>query len=256
MTHRYGDHLTSLYNIPKVMRKKNWTRGAQLMETWLSRPPAIAPGYGTPVTDVIKMIWALGFVRANDVWHSILEDKAWTEDYARTELGGVLLRTGYLRGQYAAKPFGDLTQPAVEVHKTHIDYFNVGYAMSREGSPIVDDMTAALGNFAFWMAVAGTIESIQPNVSYKVTVEEIGVYVKDSYDFNGDQYLGAWSDDDFSLLGNPDTDGIYNDTFRDFRDKSGRGGDFLVFSDVLRFPLDSSYYPPYSLTVYFDGTVD
>jgi hypothetical protein len=265
MTTALFEHLTSLDNIPKVMRKKGWRLGAQLMETWFSRPLAIAPAYSRPVTDVIKMEdWALGFPRANKVWHSILEEKAWTENYARTEIGGMLLRNGYLIGKYPAKPFGDLSQPAVEVHKNHINYFNVGYGMTREPKGripndswfIVDDLTAALGRFAFWMAVAGTIEPIQPNFSYRATIQEIGVYIKDSYDFEGYQYLGSWSDDDFSLMGNDDTDGIYNETFRGFRERSGKGGDFLVFSDVIRMPLDSSYFPPYSLTVYYNGAVE
>jgi hypothetical protein len=249
--------LTDLRMIPLVMRKYNWTRGARLMEIWQSRPVAISnpergTGYGTPVTDVITMDWALGFRRARVVYDSIIRDQLWLEDYAKKEIGGMLLRNGLLMGDYKPKPFGDLSKPATEVHKNHIDYFKVSYEM-QDFSVIIDDIVAALGRFAFWVAVAGTIAPIVPNAKYQVKIEELGLYIKDSYDFDGDQYLGSWSDDRFSFDTTPDDMmRVTNETFRDWRATFGLGGDFLVFSDVRREKVDK----PATLTVYNSGYVE
>jgi hypothetical protein len=61
-----------------------------------------------------------------------------------------------------------------------------------------------------------------------VTVAEVGIYVKDSFDFNDDQFLGFW--------GYRDTP-TNNSDFREWRDQNNAGGDFLVFSDIKRTRL-------------------
>ena len=52
-----------LDSIPGEMEHMGWTQAAQLLETWFERPPAVAPKYSAPVTDVIKIDWVLGFDR-------------------------------------------------------------------------------------------------------------------------------------------------------------------------------------------------
>jgi len=67
--------------------------------------------------------------------------------------------------------------------------------------------------------------------SYTVTIDAAGVYVRDSYDFNGIQLLGYW--DDSGVSRNPwGRTGVTNADFRDWRNKNSKGGDFLVFSDL------------------------
>jgi hypothetical protein len=91
--------------------------------------------------------------------------------------------------------------------------------------------------------VIGEVEPIrntkkQPTGEYKVTINEIGVYVKDSYDFNDapgeDQELGNWDFDDKSvgrtILNGGET--ITNSDFRKWRKANGKGGDFYVYSDI------------------------
>ncbi len=71
---------------------------------------------------------------------------------------------------------------------------------------------------------------------FKVTISEVGVYIRDSYDFNGSQFLGFWDDKDNSVsMINPlSGTSVSNDDFHSWRVKTGKGGDFLVFSDLLR----------------------
>ena len=81
---------------------------------------------------------------------------------------------------------------------------------------------------------------------------EVGVYIRDSFDFEGNQPLGCWSDGQpmmFSPVLLPGTAGgmvfvpelmltpVGNRDFREWRQRTGKGGDFLVFSDVKRVTL-------------------
>lgn len=68
-----------------------------------------------------------------------------------------------------------------------------------------------------------------PNVIYyELTIEQVGIYIRDSYDFNGFQILGPWEIRDHA----PRTCVVTNGDFRDWRQANGRGGDFLLFSDI------------------------
>ncbi len=51
----------------------------------------------------------------------------------------------------------------------------------------LDDLSAALGNFAFRVAVAGGVTFVSGS-KHLVTLSEVGIYVRDSFDFNGDQF--------------------------------------------------------------------
>lgn len=124
-------------------------------------------------------------------------------------------------------------------------------------------MFAALANFNLNFVTQGTVERL-PDVDgkprYKVTLDQVGIYVKDSYDFNDDavwykpwswpsQPLGFWScvDQDASKDGGKMFDSNYkyvtNEDFREWRDQygNGKGGDFLVFSDIKVLTLYDTF---------------
>ena len=126
----------------------------------------------------------------------------------------------------------------------------------------LDDYSFAVGNFDWYFLPKGTAIFVPAagNAPDRLiaTVTEIGVYAKDSYDFNGAQYLGNFNIEskDFSklatflpwpLLRNLPDDGlyqadmgwrrVYNESFRIYRDKSGNGCDFLLYSEVKFTPF-------------------
>ena len=76
---------------------------------------------------------------------------------------------------------------------------------------------------------------------HQVSITEVGVYVRDSFDFNGDQFLGYWDDSDnsVSILNPLSGERVSNESFRQWRTANNRGGDFLVFSDVKRTRLSA-----------------
>jgi Family of unknown function (DUF6402) len=67
----------------------------------------------------------------------------------------------------------------------------------------------------------------------------IGVYIRDSYDFNESQLLGFWDDKDttVSMINPLSGTSVSNDDFRSWRTKNGKGGDFVVYSDLLKTRL-------------------
>jgi len=55
---------TQITNIPAIMRHHKWNVGADLMDSWFSRPVAVAPKYGLPDTTTVTMNWVLVYRRA------------------------------------------------------------------------------------------------------------------------------------------------------------------------------------------------
>ncbi len=143
----------------------------------------------------------------------------------------MLARTG-ISAQARAAPerkikFGDLTSSnVVAIEGVYVQSHKV------EIFSYYDGLTAAIANFNYHIAIKGEAK-YTPN-GIEVTVEEVGIYARDSYDFiNDDTYywscfcydqpLGDWDDG----VGK-----ISNDTFNNWRTANGKGGDFLVYSDI------------------------
>jgi hypothetical protein len=227
--------MVALTDIPKIMRHNNWHNGATLLETWFSRPSAIAPGYGAPVTSVIKMKWVLGYAVARSVYNDLISNRIWVNEPAKQVIENQLRRKGLLVSK--KKSFGHLGMNVDQQDKDYINYRAVD-------SSSLDGLTAALGKFTFRICVAGTVEP-RPKKSggHLVTINEIGVYVRDSFDFNGMQFLGFWNSNTnkVAMLDLTVCDRVWNSDFRQWRTANGKGGDFEIFSDmkrVLRTPPD------------------
>ncbi|MBS0351797.1 MAG: hypothetical protein JSR33_11560, partial [Proteobacteria bacterium] len=129
-----------------------------------------------------------------------------------------------------------------------------------------DDLYAALGTFEMAAAIAEVTVTPMNGNSYLVTIPRIVIYARDTYDFNDDkgcsQYLGHWNhhdldisleaylddQDDLPLVhysgDKPTKENTYfcvrNKHFRKWREKSGKGGDRLVFSNGQSFKPTSS----------------
>ena len=90
------------------------------------------------------------------------------------------------------------------------------------------------------------------NVKSVIYISHVGVYAGDIYEFNGSQYLATWdivsntvelSKLDY-LVGTSDTDddkdlAITNETYNIYRNKTGKGGDFLALTPIklTEFPI-------------------
>lgn len=226
----------SLTNIPAIMRSKSWGNGARLMEIWFSRPSAIATAYGAPDTATIKMdSWALTFPRALTVYAQLMRDRIWANPAGKVEVVRMLRRKGLLT---PGATFGNL---GVAVETQDPDYVTQKVVPFDLMADPLDDMSAALANFAFRVLVAGSVAAGSGGAGPLVTITEVGVYIKDSYDFNGFQPLGFWDDSTNRVEKGPFWGGVpvFNSDFRDWRTATSRGGDFQVYSDLKRTILSS-----------------
>ena len=228
-----ADAATPVTSIPKIMRHHGWKNGAWLLDTWLSRASAIFPTYGPTVTNVIKMAWVLKFQRAKEVFDSMVAARVWANAPAQKEIARMLKKSGYLTAAPMSRPFGNLN--------AHIQLLDMDYVNQRSvtfGVGNLDDLSAALGNFTLRVAVAGGVTPLTAS-KFHVIINEVAIYVRDSFDFEGEQFLGFWDDSDnsVSMLNPLSGTSISNQDFRDWRAATGLGGDFLVFSDAHRLRL-------------------
>jgi len=89
------------------------------------------------------------------------------------------------------------------------------------------------------VVVAGSVQPRSGSRSHDVEINQIGVYIRDSFDFNGNQFLGFWDDSDNSVsMTNPFSGtSVSNSDFRTWRANHGAGGDFLIYSDLKLIKL-------------------
>jgi hypothetical protein len=120
---------------------------------------------------------------------------------------------------------------------------------------VMDDLYGALGRFNFISALLeARLSPKQDEAPQAVVVTKVGVYMRDTYEFNGPQYLGHWNENGMGLnpgaianqsLGteldwrlpawNPHlgwVTPINNSDFGAWRTANGMGGDLLLLSDA------------------------
>ena len=232
--------------IPTIMRHHNWINGAKLMEKWFKAPSNSNPKAGLPSTDIIKMDWVLKYPRARQVYDTMLREKVWMNSAAKNEIISMLRKKQLLVGTRKAVGTPKHTLPIVD--KDAIQFRTVGGGWDMAFGEI-DDLRAALANFVFKVIIIGEVEPVLnakklPSGKYQLTINEIGIYVRDSYDFNDppgeDQELGNWDIDDDSVGRTVFNGGetVKNSDFRAWRTAHSSGGDFLVFSDIKYIKLN------------------
>lgn len=106
----------------------------------------------------------------------------------------------------------------------------------------VTGITAALGEFQFRVMVRGYTEAI-PTGGHRITIQEAGIFVWDSFNFDGEYNLRFWrcSPAAFSLVEKEGFINLYNSDFQGFRREFGVGNDFLVLSHVRRVDLGEGF---------------
>jgi len=226
-------------DIPKIMRNKNWGIAAQLLERWFAGLPNSVPKNGSPCLNIVKLDWVLQFQSAKLAYQEIFEKKLWKTPNAQKNIAFILKRKGKLRPGMCT--LYDSTEFVLPVnHKDQIQYHSVGGGKIEMLLGDINHLKAALARFNFYITVHGTITAPKFGTKnlYKFTINKIGVYVKDSYDFNDvpgeNQPLGNWDIDDNSVGRTPFNGGtsVYNSDFREWRTANENGGDYFIYSDI------------------------
>ena len=251
----------ALSRLPGAMRAMGWHTSAALMQRWFDSPAWAMPEawkerktQPDPLSlkpaqcdeSIVKMEWAMGYERcreAVDEAESLL-----TTSNGIERLKDLLKRSGWMG--YGARKLGSNLMSSLQMDVvSQVNFIRFGSAWHS-----LDDMYGALGNAVLKVGVVGEafteVNPVTKQLRHLFHVEKVGFYIRDHYDFNGLQYLGTWTEDRvltkaetaFTLslhgqlvlrLKEGPFAAVTNGDFRDYRDKTGKGGDFIIYSDVL-----------------------
>jgi hypothetical protein len=242
--------------VPAIMHKNNWLIGEKLMEKWLGGQSLPLAEHGEHDVNTIKLDWVLRFPRARSVYNKAINGRVWINKAAQREIKEYLARTIVLPTKINAEvPFGNVGETLIrhphKVHQFHKEN-QIQYVLhDNYDDPKLDDLSAALANFSFNFVVKGSVKCVSEKPArYKVTINKVGVYVGDVYDFSDRKFhikqpttyisqpLGAWSKEKMDVSKNPIVTPfssyhyLTNETYCYYRTTHDRGGDFLVFSDI------------------------
>lgn len=247
----------TLRDVPAAMRREGWTVGALLMERWFNAPPYamdlrvktgdVPPRFNFTETRLVTMAWAMGFSRAVHALEQLREGWSQPQRMARSNpvVAGQLRRWIVRTAPTGAFRFGDLSGGVPAIDQSCA----INFQPVDSGWPgPIDDFYAALGRASIKIAVSGMVTASADN--WRLTIDEVGFYLRDTYDFISDQRLGSWGPDGFSrvAVGAPGieidpaaTPGMWsgaaqywtvdNADFRRWRALFGKGGDFVIYSN-------------------------
>lgn len=242
--------------IPKIMDRENWTVGAELMRFWFGGAASTISSdqtVNTPANeDIVTLKWVLSetdeFKAARDAYEDILNNSAanYKTPNSNNELLDSLQEDVALQLQkmkigdkkkFNHYPRGSKTSG---LHPKHIQSKKV------DAGTAGNKLVASLARFNFHLLAQGEVEILDPR-RVRITITGVGVYVRDSYDFTDDaaawyepdsQPLGCWDFQKMKYYGRTNAWGwdtvlcVDNKSFRDWRTKNNKGGDFRIFTDI------------------------
>ncbi|MCY1432101.1 hypothetical protein D9M71_480880 [compost metagenome] len=195
---------------------------------------------------IVKMDWAMKFQRCREAVEEA--ESRLTTVNGIERLKDLLKKAGWM-GEHSFE-LGFYNMSALQMDAfSQVNFSEFGGTLD-----VLDDMYGALGFATLKIGVVGKVFSKEnpdtKKLRYFFRVEHLGFYIRDYYDFTGPQYLGTWTEDRvltktetvFSMTAHGQVilrlkDGpfaaVTNSDFREYRDKNGKGGDFIIYSDVL-----------------------
>ena len=197
--------MTDVPDILQIMKNKGWDEGAALLQHWMNHPSNDDPERGNPNTDTVTIDWTRGFSRAAKVYEEAVQSKIWTTTDARQRLRSVIerrIQDATIKSSLLRVDMVQRSDPSTITMDNRVSIYEdrVAYAPMGDYS-VVDALTAALGRFGYYFNVSGGCEP--KGNGFKVSIDRVGVYIRDSYDFNDDatlwephtwpsQHLGFW----------------------------------------------------------------
>lgn len=279
-------------DIPQSMDVLGWTQGARLMRKWFDNPAyempiAVKVGDVSPsslnqqqlLTD-LPFDWLFSASsRVSSQVESLISELQDVREFnglvGRTKSPLTQLSNGLVVFMSRLKRIGHLNENAGVLHNAYEDFsglsaiqleetsqFNLmrfGATLWEKATDDLDDVYGALGSFAIKVAATKFRTLSNDNGFPAISIEEVGLYVRDTYDFlntDDDQLLGYWSREgvirpgpinyliapDYIDRNNERYFKVTNGAFNQYRNQQRKGGDFLVFSTVKHYPVSISVH--------------
>lgn len=175
------------------------------MDRWFSRGARImSPDEKNGTTrspevemQIVTMRWAMSHGRFARAHADLLS--TWSKGLRKARSAAAIgkkVRAWQQRHPVGILPerFGDLCAKTNIIDMT----CQANYNLVSSGLPIggINDFYAGLGSAQISLAVSGLVNRLTPNLLV-LLVDEVGTYVRDTYDFNEDQLPGCWSSNGF-----------------------------------------------------------
>jgi hypothetical protein len=242
----------SIEMIPVAMRRMGWRVSAELMERWLRSPAWVLPRKwksdnppdpGTLSSahldqGIVRMSWAMANPRVRIAMERLRESMS--NEAAKRVLRS---RLPDFWGAKSERDFGSLHDSAVNLERTcQANYVSLGGMLDT-----MDDLYGGLGRASLKVALVGQARRDERTGNISLQASHAGFYIRDTYDFNGTQYLGTWTKSGVrnkaEMLMDAVTDGLTfqwgkppghrsNHDFSAYRSHTGLGGDYVLYSDV------------------------
>lgn len=208
--------------------KLGWLYLKAMCEKWLSGlANEIAINNNEPLW--VSMDWALSYYRTRCSWNKLIANLF--SENAKLELFNSVKKAGLLTGKKEEFKFTKSEWPEWESY-----YFQREPVFGMDAI-YPDGLMAAMGTFDLRALPDGTVEP--SDNGYRITVQNVAIYIHDSFNFEGYAPLGYWScvHESFQNLDPDEAVYLYNSDFRLFRETTNFGEDFLILS--LPKPVDS-----------------
>ena len=224
--------------------KQGWIYLKQMFEKWLT---GNALSIETSKLDykkakILSFNWFNRFDRFVDVKQELIDNCL--NEKGQTSLIKVLKENGYFD---APREFDFINVSYKERDKYYFNQRSVD-ELDLSLHPI-DGLSIAMGAFVINATAKGKVEK-KSDGGYLITVDQIGLYAKDMFNFAGANNLylfWSYKDKDFSTNGIAGTlDDNYhwltNEDFNLFRKNTNNGEDFLIFSEVEKQSLSAKIH--------------
>ncbi len=235
-------NISIVKEIRNIMAAQGWQTAVRCQNEWINHPMNTQPSAVPPVTGILTMSWILGFQVANDEFNIIFSNATWKSKEALESLATQIKKMSTnnlislpqtVGGSCTFGTFSMSTLPGKSYPEIE-EYYYQYQARSTKLYDSIDEFLGAIGSLTFHIAAKGKVEKLASG--YKIDIEQVGVYVKDSYDFTGSQYLGCWDirTNTISQFPSPASSGvnIYNSDYQEYQKRTGMGKNYLNYSDV------------------------
>lgn len=260
---KIGGTTLFLEKIPDIMGAipNSWTLGRDFLNTWIDNrakkknQTISSIDWGLDIRHRPNTSWLLdrnnaADSRIVDVFNNFIQPN--NKGFLTQK--GIIELTKQVREKFIASPSTNTVNLATkyglgitekDYHKQH---FNT--VMAQDGGwyasgYVLDAVTAAFGGFSFYVVPFGTatkevrtVNGVQV-VEYLIKIKEIAVHVVDSFDFNGEQWLGCFKSPNVASA-YPISGGTcaLNSFFRVYQAQIARGSDYNIFTipHAITFP--------------------